>query len=360
MSNHANPTKWSVGHISDIALVNPSISVSDLDDDDPVSFLTMADVGENGRILNHQVRRLCDVRAGFTRFQEGDILFAKITPCMENGKGAYARNLVNGHGFGSTEFHVLRATDRGDAEFLYHISQSVEVRQKAIAFFTGSAGQQRVDASFFYRFPLLIPTSPEQRRIARILTTLDNLIEKTEALIAKYQAIKQGMMRDLFTRGVDEHGHLRPSYAEAADLYKPSELGRIPKEWGVKSLVDVTPGGPKNGYFKKPELVGRGYKLVNVTDLYQPYGIDTDYPAVERIEASDADVQKYGVADGDLFITRSSLVLTGIAHCNIVQRVKEPTLFECHVMRLRPNKQTIKPDFLALYLESVPKGGIFV
>ena len=84
-------------------------------------------------------------------------------------------------------------------------------------------------------FPILYAPLPEQRKIARILTTIDNLIEKTEVLIAKYQAIKQGMMHDLFTRGVDEHGYLRPTYDEAPDLYKPSELGWIPKIWEIKT-----------------------------------------------------------------------------------------------------------------------------
>src|ERR1035438_2967201 len=85
--------------------------------------------------------------AGFTRFEEGDILFAKITPCMENGKGAFARNLANSHGFGSTEFHVLRANDRGDAEFVYHLVQSTEVRTKAITFFTGDRKSTRLNSS---------------------------------------------------------------------------------------------------------------------------------------------------------------------------------------------------------------------
>ena len=83
-----------------------------------------------------------------------------------------------------------------------------------------------------------VPPQHEQSKIARILTTLDHLIEKTESLIAKYQAIKQGMMHDLFTRGVDAHGHLRPTQAEAPDLYKQSELGWIPKEWEVGRLVN--------------------------------------------------------------------------------------------------------------------------
>ena len=74
----------------------------------------------------------------------------------------------------------------------------------------------------FERVRVKVPSPAAQRKIAKILTTLDNLIEKTEALIAKYQAVKLGMMHDLFTRGVDEHGHLRPPHAEAPHLYKPS------------------------------------------------------------------------------------------------------------------------------------------
>ncbi len=88
--------------------------------------------------------------------------------------------------------------------------------------------------------PLTIPPLPQQRKIAKILTTVDNLIEKTEALIAKYQSIKQGMMHDLFTRGVDAKGKLRPPQSEAPELYKQSELGWIPKEWEVERLVDAS------------------------------------------------------------------------------------------------------------------------
>lgn len=239
MSEQEIPEGWKKGTISDIAEVNPSVSVSHLRQNSLVSFIAMADVSENGRLINKHDKPLHEVSSGFTRFKEKDTLFAKITPCMENGKGAFAQDLANSHGFGSTEFHVLRANDYGDPSFLYHLSLSKAVRTKAVAFFTGSAGQQRVDSKFFNRYPILIPPVSQQRKIARILTTLDELIEKTEALIAKYQVIKQGLMHDLFTRGVDEHGQLRPPYEEAPELYKESELGWIPKEWETKTLNNV-------------------------------------------------------------------------------------------------------------------------
>ena len=84
-----------------------------------------------------------------------------------------------------------------------------------------------------------LPPLPQQRKIARILTTVDNLIEQTVALIEKYKSIKQGMMHDLFTRGVDSNGRLRPRYEDAPQLYKETALGWIPKEWDVDELDGV-------------------------------------------------------------------------------------------------------------------------
>ena len=196
-----------------------------------------------------------------------------------------------------------------------------------------------------------IPTFlPEQRKIARILSTVDAVIEKSEAAIAKYKAIKSGMMRDLFTRGIDlKTGKLRPSFEDAPELYKQSELGWVPKEWDVEPLIKLSKDGLKNGYFKKPEYVGWGYKLINVTDLYQPFEIDIYQKDVQRVFATSSDYGKYEVQLGDLFFTRSSLVLEGIAHCNILLALPEKAVWECHVVRLRPDKQKINPKYLGCY-----------
>lgn len=112
-------------------------------------------------------------------------------------------------------------------------------------------------------------------------------------------------------------------------------------------LASVSIGGAHNGYFKKPELVGNGYKLINFSELYQSFGIDTDHAKVERVRASIVDYSRYGVHDGDIFFTRSSLVLSGIAACNVLRKVKEPTLFECHVMRIVPDRKQVDSDFVA-------------
>ena len=84
-----------------------------------------------------------------------------------------------------------------------------------------------------------MPPLPEQRKIAHILTTVDDLIDRTEALIAKLRAIKQGLMHDLLTRGVDEHGQLRPPREEAPELYKESAVGWVPREWEISEMREV-------------------------------------------------------------------------------------------------------------------------
>lgn len=193
----------------------------------------MSDVSESGQWVHRQTRPYREVRSGYTCFNEGDVLLAKITPCMENGKGCHATLLVGGIGFASTEFHVLRAKDCADAGFVFQWSIDLSLRQKAAAVMTGSAGQQRVPASFFSTFTVPCLPKPEQSKVAELLSTVDRAIAQTEALIAKQQRIKTGLMQDLLTRGIDEHGQLR---SEATHVFKESPLGRIPVAWEVKSL----------------------------------------------------------------------------------------------------------------------------
>jgi type I restriction enzyme, S subunit len=232
-----------------------------------------------------------------------------------------------------------------DAKWLYYNLLKYDLKK-----LNESTGVPSISRDYLYRVTFETYPLAEQRKIARILSTVDAVIEKSEAAIAKYKAIKSGMMCDLFTRGIDlKTGKLRPRYEDAPQLYKWSELGWVPMEWVVEPLIKLSKDGLKNGYFKKPEYVGWGYKLINVTDLYQPYEIDLRQKDVQRVFATSSDYGKYEVQVGDLFFTRSSLVLEGIAHCNILLALPEKAVWECHVVRLRPDKQKINPEYLGCY-----------
>ncbi|WP_159469431.1 restriction endonuclease subunit S [Dyadobacter sp. 3J3] len=195
------PKEWEVGPLSKISEINPLASLSSkLSTNDEVSFFKMEDVSNDAEIINNNTKKIREVvKKGFTSFTENDILFAKITPCMENGKGALAVNLKNMFGFGSTEFHVLRAIDRKSIHFLFFLTTSVEFRLKAEGKMSGSAGQQRVPTSFFSEYEIGLPSTNEQFQIGLRLNTLNKKIINEQTYLQKLNQLKSGLMSDLLS-----------------------------------------------------------------------------------------------------------------------------------------------------------------
>lgn len=189
------PEQWEAVRIVDVAELNPSRTI--LSDDEVVSFLGMADVSEEGKIVNCCIRKYGDVKNGFTYFKDGDILVAKITPCFENGKGALAKDLKNGIGFGSTEFHVIRSGEKVFPTYLFYQTRLYRFRGHGEQNMTGSAGQKRVPTDFVETYKIPLPPISEQRRIAIILSTWDEAITKTQQLIAQLQQRNKGLMQQL-------------------------------------------------------------------------------------------------------------------------------------------------------------------
>lgn len=173
-----------LGH-EDICEINPRARLNMLDEE-TVSFVPMADVDEKvGRIVGKQTRTYGEVKKGFTPFKEGDVLFAKITPCMQNGKAAIASGLIEGIGFGSTEFHVLRAGRVVTPEFLFAIVRLQSFRNQAISTFTGTVGQQRVPAEFLKQYRLPVPPKAEVLKFSRLLREIISTQIELEATAYK-------------------------------------------------------------------------------------------------------------------------------------------------------------------------------
>ncbi len=184
--------------LSNIAEINPRMKREIRDPELKVSFLAMADVSEEGKVLNHQVKTLNEVKKGFTYFGDGDILFAKITPCMENGKGALAKGLVNEIGFGSTEFHVIRPLNKSDKLYCFYLSRMSSFRKEAEKAMVGSAGQKRVQSDFFDFFKIHLP-QPEQRIIfGEIMNEFENELDKTKELIRVSKTIQKHLINQIF------------------------------------------------------------------------------------------------------------------------------------------------------------------
>ncbi|MEN5039887.1 restriction endonuclease subunit S [Stenotrophomonas sp. TWI1149] len=180
------PVGWVAVSIGDVAEVNPRKCV-DLPLDSIVTFVPMAAVSEvTGNISHASARPMAEVNRGFTQFAENDVIFAKITPSMENGKAAVADNLLNGIGFGSTEFHVLRSNGAVVPKFLWYFLRQQSFRDSARKVMTGAVGQQRVPADYLRLHPFLLPPLAEQHRI---LNRLDVLIARSARAKTELQEI---------------------------------------------------------------------------------------------------------------------------------------------------------------------------
>ena len=158
--------------LGQILFVNPAVSYKHIADDDLISFVPMEAIDEQNGIIALRKTILYSNIKGYTKFQEGDLLWAKITPCMQNGKSAIARNLVNGAGCGSTEFYVLRPkSDKVLIEYIHYILRDNRVLESARNSFGGSAGQQRVSSSYLKSIKIPLPPIEIQQQIVDIYTT---------------------------------------------------------------------------------------------------------------------------------------------------------------------------------------------
>ena len=201
------------GYIRDLADVNPRNSR--VGDDTTVSFIAMQDVSEHGQLIAQCDRPRAELGNGYTQFVEGDILVAKITPCFENGKGAVARGLTNGVGFGTTEFHVIRPHNSADVDYLHQITQTRSFRIAGERQMSGSAGQRRVPAEFIEDFPIHVLDEKFRRTAGHYLHQLDRELSILEKTLNARNTQKLGIAQALFsgaTTGLSNNAALKDLY----------------------------------------------------------------------------------------------------------------------------------------------------
>ena len=229
----AFPSAWPVERLRFSVLSNPVRSeVAHWENETFVSFVPMDAVGEQGEIDASQEKQLSDVYNGYTYFVENDILIAKITPCFENGKGAIARGLKNGVGFGTTEFHVLRPLQGVSERWLFYLTKCDSFRKIGGSEMLGAGGQKRLPEDFIRNLRVGIPSLPEQEKIATFLdwktAQIDVLITKKQALIEKLKEKRLAVITRAVTKGLDPSVEFRDSGI--------AWLGRVPKYWDIKRL----------------------------------------------------------------------------------------------------------------------------
>ncbi len=202
-------TEWKEYKFSDFVEINPSVKTPK---GIPVSFVEMKDLDSSVRYCEGSQKKEL---TGGSRFINGDTLFARITPCLENGRICQVRNLKNGYGFGSTEFHVFRGKEGvSDNDFVYYLSRWDEVRDFAEHNLEGSSGRQRVSKEAFDNLFLILPPLPTQRRIASILSSLDDKIDLLHRENATLEQMAETLFRQWFV-------------VEAKEEWEEGQLGDI-------------------------------------------------------------------------------------------------------------------------------------
>lgn len=191
---------WGMSSLGEICEINPKKSQdARLTSGLLVSFVPMPSVSESGDIDATQVKPYDEVKTGFTYFAENDVLFAKITPCMENGKGAVAIGLRNGIGFGSTEFHVLRPKKGMTTPcWIYTLTVFPQFRIDAASNMTGSAGQRRVPASFLENYRVSVPPLELQNRFAAFVSEVDKSKLAVKQSLEKLETLKKSLIQQYF------------------------------------------------------------------------------------------------------------------------------------------------------------------
>jgi len=211
------PKGWKWMPFKDVCLINPRKRKDfSREPDEQTSFIPMEAVDDiTGRISNAIKRNYSEISKGYTFFEDGDVLFAKITPCMQNGKSAIAQNLIDGVGFGSTEFHVLRPRNNLTKEWIYYYVRTTKFRKEAKDHFEGSAGQQRVPKHFLEDSLIpLPPTLDDQIRIASEL----------ERKMAEVETMRQAALRQKEAAAAMQGAILREVF-----LYKEGD--ELPEGW---------------------------------------------------------------------------------------------------------------------------------
>lgn len=221
--NNIDLSSWENGILMDFCKINPKkINTKEFDDDMIVSFIPMPCVSDIwGKIVKKELKKLGEVKKGYTNFCEGDVLFAKITPCMENGKSAIVDKLENDIGFGSTEFYVLRCDENKlNNKYLHYFVRQKTFRDEAKGEMTGAVGQQRVPKTFLENYKMKVPTIKEQQEIVNILDKLlakYNKIKNLEQQLEKIELLKKAILAKAF-RG--ELGTNNPDEESAENLLK--------------------------------------------------------------------------------------------------------------------------------------------
>ncbi|MBH0083006.1 restriction endonuclease subunit S [Salinibacterium sp. SWN167] len=330
------PNHWTWVRLSAICLVNPpKPDVEGITDDRDVTFIPMSAISETtGTVIAPETRALGAVKAGYTAFRAGDVLFAKITPCMENGKVAVVESDAAGLAYGSTEFLVLRPSPLLDENFLHTFLRQESFRAEAKAVMSGAVGQQRVPRGFIETLAFPLPPLDEQqaivKKVQQTIRRLDDVLERLDQLLDQAPGQRAAILQSAVT------GALTKSWRVRNNTTWPEQRSG--------ELFDFVTSGSRgwSKYYKD-----EGTVFLRMGNLTRD-SIDFDLSDLQRVALPDeVEGRRSQVSDGDLLIT----ITADVGHVALVRNFIEDAYINQHLALARPAGHVV-PEFLAWYLRS--------
>ncbi|QIX79396.1 restriction endonuclease [Serratia marcescens] len=308
---------WPMVKLGDVCTINPRLP-KNIDLEQEVTFLAMAAVSEKGEISSQETRILHETKKGFTYFERGDVLLAKITPCFENGKATLTNSLNTQIGFGSTEFHVLRAIPELILpEYIFYLIWNEKFRIAAVKEMTGSAGQKRVSADYLKEYQFYLPSIFEQEKIISALNKGYSIHRKRQQAIKLADDFLRATFLDMFGDPVEN----------------PKKLKKSP----ITELADIITGFA----FKSNDYVGdssesvRLCRGVNTLTGYLDWA-DTKFWPKNKLEKLD----NYLIKAGDIILAMDRpWISNGLKVCIFPESQRETYLVQ-RVARLRPRSES--------------------
>jgi len=326
---------WKKVKLNEISNINPSKrEIQNITMNIDVSFIPMRYIDEvSGTIIQQDIKKIDEIRKkGYKYFKEGDVLFARITPCMENGKCVIANNLTNKLGFGSTEYHVIRPKSNVLAKWIQLFLRQQNVRNEAKRHFTGSVGHQRVPESFLKNLQIPLPFSKGQPD----LLLQQKIVERIEGLFGRLEYVKKTK---------NEIIEITKSIQQSIINYTFSKIDNI---WTKVKLGDISDF--KNGInFSAEQKGSNGILTIDVLNMYSK----NLKPKLDNLYRVDINLKDdFLLKNGDILFVRSSVKKEGVAWTTVFTEINEPVTFCGFITRARLTKEKIIPEFLAHYFRS--------
>jgi type I restriction enzyme S subunit len=321
MTKKSQP-KWRLEPVSAVADVNPTTSL-------PHGLRTvpcyeMASIDETtGELREPAIVGTDSGQSGRSKFRNGDVLFARITPCVQNRKSALVRDLPGDFALGSTEFYVLRSKRTVISEYLFYFLRQQKIVDAAVASFTGTSGRQRVPRSFWDSLTIPVPPLPVQERIVQILQKADEIRRKRREALELADKILPALFLEMFGDPID------PSRKyPAIPLGECAEIRR--------------------GISKRPTPKG-SVPIVRIKNLTLQ-GLDLSWS--EKIEASDAEISRGRLLDGDIVFSPLNGSILHLAKSDVFTQPKngETWVLDSNLCAFRAKKDVVKPEFLASWI----------